>query len=92
MGSMVDEVVGAILALYFDEKLELVGNWKVFVEDEVFNSFDPAGNFVECFRAIQIRLRDDSERAFATKIQLTFGVGVSRPMERKVGRSADKLA
>ena len=89
---MVDEVVGAILILYFDKKLELVGNWKVFVGDEVFNSFDPACSFVECFRAVQIRLSDDSKRALTIKIKLTFWVDVSRPVGRKVGRSADKLA
>jgi hypothetical protein len=88
MGSVVDEIVGAILILYFDEKLELIGNWKVFVGHHVLDFFDPTGNSIECFGSVQICLRDDSKRAFTTKIKLAFRVDVSRPVGRKVTRSA----
>jgi hypothetical protein len=72
----------------------VVGSWEFFLGDKVFDSFDPAGSFVECFRTIQICLCDNSKRrAFTAEIELAFWVNIGRPMERKVYRSAkNKLA
>jgi hypothetical protein len=86
VGGVVDEIIGTIFILYFNEELSLIRNCNAFVGNAVFDFLDPADSLVENVRTVEVCFRYDAEWAIATKIKLSFGVNMSRPMQRKVCR------
>jgi hypothetical protein len=76
---MVHEIVSTIFSFKFEEELDVFREYEFGIREKIFNILDPTTEIFHGVWAIQVGLSDDTQGAFAEKVQLAFGADPYSP-------------